>query len=190
MRSFDCFANKWDDMFGNVEEGQAAAALTREVYRDTPYLMRFFRHDQDDYLHLAIQMSHKWNRATAVRFHGHVVPMANAGGNVYWQYNYIFVPVSGTIPANVGWAAGNVTSPILAADQYRHTPIDLVTVPVPAGASASTTLLIRLGRLGSSPNDTYNTNGGGGTPQANLGVLYFDLHYQQYAAGTVFEFND
>jgi hypothetical protein len=75
----------WNDLVGSVTVGQGAGALTTEVYRDTPFRMSFFRHDQDDALSFIYQMSHQWQAGTIVRPHVHVIPMVDpvATQNVY-----------------------------------------------------------------------------------------------------------
>lgn len=180
------FDDRWTDLYAHIDEGTGPAALTYEAYRDTGFFMRFFRHNQDDNIFMSYQMPHSWNPTTAVHPHMHVVPMASGSGVVKMNYAYAWCSVnSGTLPAAVGWVSGSVTASYTPAHQYQQRVIDFGTLNPPAGASESIALVFKVERPGSSDAaDTYSTNKDHQTTAANLGVLFFDLHYQQIKAGT------
>lgn len=182
------FKNLWDDLQGTVSDGNVGAgntALTLEQYRDTGFLMYFFRHDQNDILNIVYQMTHMWDPTTAVRPHAHVIPMGSVDGNLYFSYQYAWVPANDVLGAITSWTSGNVTIPILGADQYIHKIVSFGNISPPETAGPSSMLLFKMTRLGTNPLDTYTSNKSGGTAAANLGVLYLDLHYQKTKAGTL-----
>ncbi len=74
-------AGVWDDLQGSITQGvNPAGSLTYEAYRDTPYKMYFWRHNQSDELNFAFQMSHQWLTSSAVRPHMHVIHMSSGSG--------------------------------------------------------------------------------------------------------------
>lgn len=181
------FKDLWDDLLGSISDGnlgKGSAALTSEEYRDTGFLMFFLRHNQDDTINIVYQMPHMWDATTAVRPHMHIIPMAAGAGNLYIEYQYAWAPFDIVLGAIASWTTGSVTVPITLADQYKHRLISIGNITPPAEAGPSTMLLFKTTRAGTNPLDTYSTNKTGGTPSANVGILYLDLHYQKVRAGT------
>ncbi len=183
------FEDRWDDLIAFIDQGTGPAALTYEGYRDTGYFMRFFRHNQDDNIFMTYQMPHTWDNTTSIRPHMHLIPMASGSGDVKMDYVYSWSIVgSGTLPAAAGWISGSVTASYTPADQYVQRVMSFGTIVPPANAGDSSILVFKVERPGSSDAaDTYQTNKTGGTTSANVGVLFFDLHYQKIKAGSVTE---
>jgi hypothetical protein len=181
---------RWDDMQGSIGQGAGSAALTVEVFRDTPFLMWFMRHDQNDALNFVYQFSHAWDYLTAVHPHLHVLPVADPvatqvarfdGYYVWTRPDYAGAP----LPALSGWTAfGPIDVPINPGDIYVQKIIPLGSVTPPAWVRESSSLLIWFRRFGTDAGDTYNTNKVGGTPAANLGILSTDVHYRKNKIGT------
>ena len=180
------FRDLWDDLQGTVHgsTGTHQSDLTYEAYRDTGFNMYFFKHNQDDVINIIYQMTHTWNTTTTVWPHMHVIPMAAGAGNAYFEVKYAWVARNSVLPAVASWTITNVTVPFTADDQFKHKIVSFGDVSPPVGAGASTMFLMKMTRLGTDPLDTYSTNKSDGTAQANLGVLYCDLHFQKTRAGT------
>lgn len=189
------FDYAWDDLQGTIHgvQGTGQAGLTYEQYRDTPFSMDFFRHDQSDTLNIVYQMTHMWDSTTGVWPHIHVIPMASGSGNAYFEYSYSWLPINAELPVSASWTVGYKATTFTPEDQFKHKIVSFVTSSImpPEGAGASTMLFIKMTRLGNSPQDTYSTNkagGGGATAQANLGIVAADIHYQKIKAGTGTQF--
>ena len=181
---------RWDDVLGDVSQGNGAGALTYEAFRDTPYLMYFMRHDQDDSLHFRFQFPHRWKRGTDVKLHVHILPCADPASNqdIYFDGYYAWSTVDGTtVPANASWTGFNATEVVANGDIYKQKIVNLASITPPSGAKESAFLLVYLRRKGTSASDTYTTNKGGGTPAANVGLLGVDVHFQVNKIGTVTE---
>lgn len=181
-------AGRWDDLQGDISQGTGAAALTYEVYRDTPFFMYFFRHGQNDTLSMRFQFPHGVDLTTPVVPHLHVIPMSSPGAaqNVRIIGQYAWAPEGVAIPANVGWTPfGPLIVPYAAADQFKETIINLATIAVPVGFRGSDILLVFVERNGTDGTDTYNTGKAGGTATANLGLASMDVHYRKATEGSV-----
>lgn len=183
----------WNDLLGGVSAGLGAAALTTEVYRDTPLLMAFFRANQNDALSFIYQMSHQWQPGTVVRPHVHVVPMADpaATQNVYIVGQYAWASPTRVLPANAGWTTFAITFAINPGDAFKVKVIDTTNatgITPPAGIDESDMLCVYFSRQGTDPLDTYSTAKSGGTASANLGLVSFDCHYQGQKIGSLVEF--
>lgn len=182
-------AGLWDDLFGDISQGTANAALTYEAFRDTPFKMYFLRHDQNDELHFRYQLPHRWYNSPdyVVKPHLHVVPMAApaAPSTIAFAGQYIWAQRDTPILANASWTAFSPapTKAITAADEFKHLLINLGDVTPPANPQVSDILLIYLKR-DSSGADDYDDNKTGGTGAANLGVLSLDLHYRSWKQGS------
>jgi len=154
-----------------------ATALTTEVYRDTGFIMQFMRHNQADFLQQKTQINHQkklW--AAMVDFHVHLVPMWNTDWSLVLSVQYAWINYWQTIPA-ASWRtdAGNVTIPLLWADQYKHLVKDLLTnVPAPANETPSSIFLIKITRVPAS--DTYEWTKDHWTASANVWILFVDAH--------------
>lgn len=171
----------YDDALGNFANATGVAALVLEEYRDTNYKMYFFKHNADEYIYLATQFPHRRRTSAALAdIHLHYIPMVNPASAkvVYLSLEYAWAGIGEEMPADAGWSKSNPTITINTTDAYKHLLADLATnIAAPAGDTYSSILLLRLGRLGTSLNDTYDDNKGDHTSQANLGLLYVDLHF-------------
>lgn len=182
----------WDDVQGPANQGIGASALTAEAYRDTPAVLLFMRHNEDDSLTFALQMPHSWKRNTEVRFHAHLIPMvspvAPGGEVVHFAYSYAWSKPGVELPANASWTSGtyNFTVAGDGSMTFKEQVVSLFNT-TPTGAKESAILVVNLKRLGTSPNDTYDTNKVGGTGAANLCVLSVDAHFQKEKHGTTTE---
>lgn len=181
----------WDDVQGRLTLGDAIANPTYEAYRDAPWKCYFFRHDQADEMHFAIQMTHAWDPTTDVRFHLHIIPMVNPPTvplvfAVTGYYSWAGFGVA--TPAAASWIPFSATSTIGLADAFKEAFCHCFTATAP-GSLESSVLLIYLKRdVGGA--DTYTTNKAGGAGQtaaANVAILAADVHYQKNKDGTYTE---
>ena len=184
------FDERWDDLSAVISEGTGAAALTYEAYRDTGFFMRFFRHNQDDNIFMTYQMLHSWDPLTAVSPHMHYIPAASGSGVLKFSYSYSWLLVnSGTLGAGASWITGSVSASLDPSMQYMQKIMSFGTIVPPTNAVESIVLVFKVERPGASDAaDTYSTSKDHGTAAANVGILYFDLHYQKEKAGTVTPF--
>ena len=183
----------WNDLLGGASAGLGAAALTTEVYRDTPFLMAFFRSNQNDSLSFIYQMSHQWQAGTVVRPHVHVVPMADpvAPQNIYIIGQYAWGSTTRVLPANAAWTPFTITFTINPGDAFTVKVIDTTNatgITPPADIDESDILCVYFQRNGTNILDTYTTAKVGGTAAANLGLVSFDCHYQGQKIGSLIEF--
>lgn len=182
------FGDRWDDLYAHIDEGTGPAALTYEAYRDTGFFMRFFRHNQDDNIFMTYQMSHQWDPTTGVTPHMHCFPMAAGSGVVKFNYAYSWINVGSTLPAAAGWVSGSVSASFDPSMQYMQKIVSFGTI-MPSDQRESSILVFKVERPGSSDAaDTYTASKDHGTAAANLGVIFFDLHYQKIKAGTITPF--
>jgi hypothetical protein len=185
------FNERWDDLYSEIHElPSGPTTLTYETYRDTGFPMKFFRDNQNDKIFMLYQMSHGWNHAS-VRPHMHWIAMGSGSGNVIFEYQYSWAAaMEGIVPAASGWVSGSVTASLTPDDQYRAQVVDFGEVPgLPESSGSSALLFFAVSRPASSnPGDTYDVNKDHGTAAANVGILFFDLHYQRDSAGTVSEY--
>ncbi len=184
----------WQDLQGSIQQGSGVSALTSEVYRDTPFLMSFFRSGQVDKLSFIYQMSHEWQAGTKVRPHMHVLPMADPAviQNVLIEGQYAWANETTALPDNSGWTPFSIVAHINPGDVFKEKIIDLSGgngITPPAGVSESDLLFVFVQRTGNSGSDTYNTGKSGGTVLANLGLVSVDCHFQIQKAGTQIEFS-
>lgn len=186
-----------DDMQGSVQAAVGVSALTTEGYRDTGFLMPFFRHDQDDTLYFTFQFSHRKKPGSPIdSVHIHCVPMvapSSSPQNVYFAYKYSWQKLGDAFPANASWVASNAVMPVVTADAFEHVYFPIVSnIAAPANETYSSILLFTLQRLGTNIMDTYDTNKATppGTAAANLGLLYVDCHYDTERAGSLLETAD
>jgi hypothetical protein len=181
------FNNLWDDLYAFIDEGAGPAALTYEGYRDTGFFMRFFRHNQTDSIFMKYQMPHEWN-GESVYPHMHAIPMASGSGDVVMEYSYAWSIInSGTLPAGSGWTTGSVSASYTPSDQYVQRIILFGEAVPPNSAGDSAVLIVKVSRP-TSEEDTYSSSKDHGTAAANLGILFFDLHYQKIKAGSLTQY--
>lgn len=172
---------EWTDVRGVPVEGEGAAALTTESYRDTGFLMKFFRYNQADSYFVVWQLPHGWNRGS-VRPHMHMIPMAAGAGTARFNWAYAWTNIGSEFVGASGWTSGSTSISLTVDDQYKHKIINFSNVPAPVGAGNSSILVFKMER--DPATDTYTTGKSGGTASANLGILDLDLHYQQSRIGS------
>lgn len=184
---------RWDDQQGPIAQGTGVAALTLQTYRNTPYLMYFMRHDQDDVLCFNYQFSHTWDYTKVVFPHLHVLPAATpaADRNVRVSGYYAWSRpnrIEDPLPNLAGWTPFAVDIPILSTNYvYVQRIISLGAVTPPSWARQSTSLLIYFKRAGTDPADTYTDSNPDGVGQANLALLSADVHFRKGADGSITE---
>lgn len=178
----------WDDLQGDISLGDAVANPTYEAFRDTPFKMYWFRHDQSDELHFRFQTRHSWARGE-LRFHLHLVPGADVATakNVRFAGQYAWAVYGQEIPANVSWTPFTANMAVLPGDVNTEKIAPIFTATPPAGATESSILLVFLYR-DSGAADTYTESKGYGTAAANLGILAADCHFQGNKDGTATEY--
>lgn len=173
-------AGVWRDLGAQLEAG----ALTLEAYRDTALRLPFFRHDQDLAAGAVFSLPHGWD-AGDVKLHARLVPMAAGAGTARFRLRHAWVEGEGdALPAVASWTSATVDAALLAAHQYQHQRVALGTLSPPAGADASTLLLVSLERLGTDGADTYATAKDHGTGAANLGLAALLVHHKVTEIGT------
>jgi hypothetical protein len=176
------FGNRWGDATGSVRQVKKNGFVA-EQYRDTGHEMEFVKHNLDATMTGELPIDHDWDLDTQIVVHGHCLPMANAGGNVYWTWQYYFSSLDIVVPAVAGWTTGNTTTTFVAGDQYKHTHVPIITF-TPSGANAGAIIVFDITRKSTDVLDTYDTDKDHETGAANLGILYIDAHYQHGRAGT------
>jgi len=182
------FDQRWDDLYAYIDQGTGPAQLTYEAYRNTGFYMRFFRHNQDDAIFMTYQLPHMWDVGTAVYPHMHYIAMASGSGNVVFDYAYSWVNVHSVLPAANGWISGSVSASLNPSHQYQQSALTFGEM-LPDGNHESSIIVFKVERRGSTnASDTYSASKDHGTAAANVGVLFFDLHYQKIKAGTVTQF--
>lgn len=167
-----------NDMLGDVNTALGWAAVrTTEAYRDTGFIMNFLRHNQSDYFQQKIQMTHQKKLGANMNdYHLHIIPMANGSGDFCVDVQYCWVDIWWEFPAiSSRIDAWTITIPLVAADQYKHKLVTLLTdVTPPASESVSSIFLVKITR--NPAQDTYQTNKDHWTGSANVAVLYADAH--------------
>jgi len=104
------------------------------------------------------------------------------------EYSYAWSIIhNGTLPAGSGWITGSVSSSYTPSDQYMQRVITFGEVDPPDGAGDSAILVVKVSRP-TSIEDTYSSSKDHGTAAANLGILFFDLHYQKIKAGSISQY--
>jgi hypothetical protein len=180
----------WDDVTGPALQASGNASLTQEAYRDTPAILLFMRHDQDDSLTFAFQMPHRWKRDTEVKVHAHYIPMVTPATdqNVRLLCRYAWAHSSTELPAVASWGTATVDIPVPAsgADTFKEKLFALFST-TPTGSKESSILLVTVTRQGTSASDSYTTGKATGTQTANFCLLTVDAHFQTDKSGTVSE---
>ena len=179
----------WDDMQGPAQAAQAGPSVpTYEAYRDTPAILTFFKHNQDEDLTFTYQTSHRWVRDTEVRVHIHYIPMVTPAVDevVRIEYSYAWAHANTELPAATGWTTSftDITIPASGADTFNEKLAGLFNT-TPTGSKESSILIVNVKRLASSTSDTYTTGKSGGTAAANFCVLSVDAHFQSNKEGTI-----
>lgn len=174
----------WDDLKGLVVESTAVAALTSEKYRDTPVILQWFRHDQNDSLVARYQTPHNWMR-DELEPHGHFIPGAAGGGNVLLHGRCAYsCRDSLPLPVWADWTPFSYIVPIGAQWMPFASSFDLFNPPLAARLQSSH-FYIWLERSGTDPSDTFDGAKPTHTPQANLALEYLDAHAHLAGIGTV-----
>jgi hypothetical protein len=180
----------WDDIQGPANDGLAAASLTREAYRDTPAILTFMRHDQDDAITFAFQMAHRWKRNSEVRVHAHYIPMVTPAADqvVRLVCRYAWAHSAAELPLLTSWgtATVDITIPAAGTHTFKEQLVSLFAT-TPTGSKESSILVCVVTRLSSAAEDSYTTAKSGGTIAANFCLLTIDAHYQVEKSGTTTE---
>jgi hypothetical protein len=180
----------WDDIIGPAVQASGNAALTQEGYRDTPAILLFMRHDQDDALTFTFQMSHRWMRDSEVRVHCHYIPMVTpaTNQNVRLVCRYAWAHSATEVPVLTSWGTATVDIPIPSsgADTFKEKLYTLFAT-TPTGSKESSILIVSVTRNGTSASDSFTTGKSGGTQTANFCLLTVDAHYQTDKNGTTTE---
>lgn len=185
------FDQRWDDLYAHIDEGTGPAQLTYEAYRDTGFYMRFFRYNQDDSIFMTYQMPHAWDPTTDIYPHMHYLPMASGSGVLEFNYAYAWINVNTVLPGASGWTSGSISASLDPSMQYKQKVMGFGPITPSAGQHESSILVFKVERRGQSDlTDTYETSKDHGTASANVGVLFFDIHYQKIKAGTTTQFPD
>ena len=176
----------WDDIQGRITLGDAVANPTYEAFRDTPWKTYFLRHDQADEMHFALQMSHAWDPTTEVRFHVHVIPMADpaTAQTIAFVGQYAWASFDYATPADTGWTDFSGTHVVSPGDAFKEAFVSCFNATAPAGAQHESAILLIYLKRDSGGADTYTTGKTGGTAAANVAVLSADAHYQKNKDGT------
>jgi hypothetical protein len=176
----------WDDLQGDVQEGNAVASLTLQNALDTDFPLLHFRHDQDDTLHMRFQTTHGWNPATPLRLHMHLLFGGTPASprNVRFTVKYAFVRNDAAFPLNSAWTTDTVDVPVPVDYGGQTKVVSLIEVTPPDEALESDLLLATVTRAGTDPADTYTDSNPSGTSQANLAVVALDVHYRRHKLGT------
>ncbi len=180
------FDHRWTDLYGEIHEGDRTAALTTEGYRDTGFSMHFFKHNQPDTIFLAFQLPHDWDPASAINPHMHFIPMASGSGEITFNYMYSWCLFNQPLNSGQSWITGSVSYNVTPAEQYTQQVIQVGLLTPPADATESAIFCIRFERA--EGIDTYTAAKDHGSATANVGVLFFDLHYQKIKAGSLTQF--
>jgi hypothetical protein len=180
-------AETWDDILGPALQAAGNAALTQEVYRDTPAVLLFMRHDQDDALTFTFQLSHRWKKNSEVRVHCHYIPMVTPATdqNVRLLCRYAWAHSSTELPAVASWGTATVDIPVPAngADTFKEKLATLFST-TPTGSKESSILVVSITRQSATANDSYTQGKATGTAAANFCLLSVDAHYIVEKSGT------
>lgn len=174
----------YNDILGDVSNASGVSALTNEaLISGSPVTIPWFRHDQDDTITFVFQLPHSVKPNSDLHFHLHAIPMGSVGGNVLFRWKYAVVPIDSSIPAYASWTTADVVWPITAAMKQKNTLLNGFVI---SGVNfcESSIVIVEISRLGSDVRDTYTSNKNYATLQANLGILYGDMHYVSNKQGT------
>lgn len=176
----------YDDVFGDISQGTAAAALVYEALRDTPFKAYYFKNNAKEALMMRFQMPHSWDATAPIYPHLHCSPQVNpaVAQNVHLTGYYCWTNDTTAIPALVGWTPFACDLPIGTSDAYKTFYVNLATVNPTAGLKGSALLLVYVERDGGVGDDTYTTNKVGGTVQANLALISLDIHVKKIRIGS------
>ena len=178
---------RWDDLREDPRQAGGISALTQEAWADTVFDAVFLRHDQNDRLSFAFQLPHEWDGGVIVP-HLHLSAMVNPAvpQDAYFEWGYAWTDIGETQPLNVGWATDNDVFTVGVADVRKHRVFSLGEITPPANQGGSTCFKLWIQRSGSSGSDTYTTGKATppGTAQANLELIFADLHYRKGSQGS------
>ncbi len=174
----------YNDILGPATSASGLAALSIDpVVSGAVHATPFFRHDQDDSISWVFQLPHFYKPTTDLHFHLHALPAGTLAGNIRFSLRYWAGEIGTVVAAYANWNAINTTYQIELSDNGKNTLINGFIIPG-TGLCESSIVICELTRLGTDPLDTYSSNKSWGTSQANLGILYGDIHYQGNKQGT------
>lgn len=187
---------RWDDLQGDISQGVGNTALTYDPFSDTPWYFYCMRHDQNDALSFRYQLPHRWKHGTSIFPHLHMLPLADPAstehvffdGYYTWSQNDYFIT---PVPDLSGWTRFTLSVPINPGDINVQKYVDFGEVIPPSWAIESTIFLFYVRRSGTTTADSYTTSKpGGGTAQANLGLLSADIHFRTDKNGSLLQIPD
>jgi hypothetical protein len=178
----------WIDLQGSVSEGNAAAALTVQVYQAAgPWRGFFMRRDQPDQLDYTLQMPHQWDCRTPVRPHLHFAGCGPDAGTFAVEGVWTWWVIGEALSPATAWTSYSASIALATTDQYVSHALPLFTATPPAGATPSAFLLFAIQRVYAS-TDTYHGDNPIGTAAANVLVKGVDAHVWGTRPGTREEF--
>lgn len=128
-----------------------------------------------EYLDGSIQLPHKYEEGTPVRFHIHWAPSTTGAGNVIWKCDYYFLnkdEAPGGAPTTMtatGTAGGTA---------WQHSIAAFPEISM-TGKKISAIMMFSLYRVPNDANDTYG---------ADAALISADIHYRIDSEGSAQEF--
>ena len=181
----------WDDALGPTVQGLGAAALSQDDFPENGAAFQaiMLAHNSDDQLSFTTQMPHGWNRGP-VNPHVHLTPMVAPAADQVARFTmqYAWAHVRGKVPSLASWTTSVRLLTITPGDALTEMVVSWGLITPPPGMAESALFRWVVIRTGTDPGDTYTTNKGWGTIQANLAVTSFDVHYVKAKAGTSTQF--
>jgi hypothetical protein len=166
----------WEDLRFPATAIQLNPTTTHPAL-DTTIPGRLYRDGNTDTQIIIAQIPHAWREGSVLQPHVHWHKTTSAAGNVVWQLSYqwssIGQPLSDAVTLE-----GSVPSVSDADTASVHALTRLGEISG-AGHKVSDMLLMKLSRLGTDEDDTY---------EASARLIEFDIHYQVSSPGSRQEF--
>lgn len=175
------------DSVGMAEQAANVGGLTFDPIRDTNISLYWFRYDQQDTLGMRYQFDHTWGDSY-IKPHLHLMSGSPSAGDAVFVGEYAWTRIGSglVLPALTGWTSFRAVASFSIAERWQEKLVNLATItPLALAQGASATLWIRVTRDGTDPADTLEGAKGNGTNQANLGLVFFDCHYDSTSFGTI-----
>lgn len=172
-----------DDIIGSSISASGVAALENDaIMSGASGTIPCFRHDQDDVMIFYFQLPHRYKPNSKLHFHLHAICYGSVTGNVRLRLRHTTIPIDAIVPAYASWSEILVNHTIAGTDQYKCKLLNgFEFTPV---ACESSIVVCEIARLGTDPLDTYTSSKAWAVAQANIGILYGDIHYQSHKMGT------
>jgi len=176
----------WVDLQGSATEGLSNSSLTtQEVPSGSSVLFPCWRHDQTDDITLSKQFSHRWTGHGA-RPHIHLMPLADAAGNIAFSWKYALLGVNGKLDTYTDM--GEVVFPVTAENRYDHLVLPLGHIEPPERLGLTSAFLVISLTRNRDGGDTYDTTKGWGIGAANVALLGIDSHNRERLFGSTQEY--